>query len=179
MAKGVDIKIFGTVMIALFMLSACSKYTYVPDSEKHRISFSPYGASLTKSSTALGQDKTFGVYAFYADCLGGTSWNDSKAWGKSSEYFSDAKFAYSDGFWGGSPTPYYWPLSGSLMFAGYCPHQSVSDAVTSVSLEPNKTDVNPYLQIEFTQKTTPSEIVDLLWFDVQNSGMGKTQNLGM
>lgn len=161
-------------MIALFMLSACSKYTYVPDSEKHRISFSPYGASLTKSSTALGQDKIFGVYAFYADCLGGTSWNDSQAWGKSSEYFSDAKFAYSDGFWGGSPTPYYWPLSGSLMFAGYCPHQSVSDAVTSVSLEPNKADVNPYLQIEFTQKTTPSEMVDLLWFDVEGSGLGKT-----
>ena len=55
---------------------------------------------------------------------------------------------------------------------------SLTKAVT-IPLEPNKTDVNPYLQIEFTQKTTPSEIVDLLWFDVQNSGMGKTHNLGM
>jgi hypothetical protein len=39
---------------------------------------------------------------------------------------------------------------------------------------PNKVDINPYFQIEFTQKTTPSEMVDLLWVDVEDSGMGKT-----
>lgn len=167
------IREFVAMLMSALLLSSCAKVSHVQvDNE---IVMSPTGSSLTKAVTVpLETSKEFGVYAFYADCDGGSAWNDPQAWAKSSAYFTNAKFAHRDGAWGGSPTPYYWPLSGSLMFAGYCPHQSVSDAVTSVSLEPNKTDVNPYLQIEFTQKTTPSEMVDLLWFDVQNSGMGKT-----
>lgn len=162
------------MLMSALLLFSCAKVSRVQ--ADNEIVMTPRGSSLTKAETSpLETSKEFGVYAFYADCAGGTAWDDPQAWAQSTEYFSDAKFAHRDGAWGGSPTPYYWPLSGSLMFAGYCPHQDESNgAVTSVSLEPNKTDVNPYLQIEFTQKTTPSEMVDLLWFDVQNSGMGNT-----
>ncbi len=129
---------------------------------------------MTKASQNLGYDEVFGVYSYYVDSPEGTEW--TAAFPSATEYFSDASFAYSDsdGVWGGNPTPYYWPLSGSLMFAGYCPHQSESDAITAVSMEPNETDVNPYLVIDFTQKTTPGEMVDLLWFDVNGVASEKT-----
>ena len=130
------------MLMSALLLFSCAKVNRVQvDNE---IVMSPAGSSLTKAVTIpLETSKEFGVYAFYADCAGGTAWNDPQAWAQSTEYFSDAKFAHRDGAWGGSPTPYYWPLSGSLMFAGYCPHQSVSDAITSVSFEQNKADVNP------------------------------------
>ena len=164
---------FVAMLMSALLLSSCAKVSRVQaDTE---IVMSPRGSSLTKAVTIpLETTKEFGVYAFYADCAGGTAWTDPQAWANSTDYFSDAVFKYSDGYWGGYPDPYYWPLSGSLMLAGYCPHQSVSDAITSVSFEPNKADVNPYLQIEFTQNTVPAEMVDLLWFDVEDSGMGKT-----
>ena len=165
------IRIFVATLMAVMPLFSCSKMNRVQ--VENEIVMSPLSTSLTKAQN-LGHDKQFGVYAFYADCPGATDWNNPLAWAKSSDYFSDAVFKCSDGYWGGYPDPYYWPLSGSLMFAGYCPHQSVTEAITSVTFESNKVDTNPYLVINFTQNTTPSEMVDLLWFDVMDAGEGKT-----
>lgn len=134
---------------------------------------SPFGTSLTKAEQGLlEQDKVFGVYAYWSDCADGTVWNRPEAWAASSLYLDNVAFSYSDGNWGGRDQAYYWPFEGSLMFAGYCPHQSISNGtiVTSVDLVPNKDENNPYLQIGFTQD--PSAMVDLLWFDVKDVAAG-------
>ena len=144
-------------------------------SDDNEIVLSPYASSLTKADPdlgPLGTDKVFGVYAYNSACAGGTAWNDASAWAASSQYFANADFSYQETAWSGTPAPYYWPLSGSLMFAGYCPHSGASDgAVTAVSLV-NTDKTNPCLQISFTQNS--SATVDLLWFDVKDVAEGKT-----
>lgn len=134
----------------------------------------PFGTSLTKADEVqLGTDKVFGVYAYNSACAGGTAWNNPQAWSASAIYLDNAAFSYKVSSWAGRDHAYYWPLTGSLMFAGYCPHQSASNStVTSVDLVPNKVDHNPYLQIGFTQN--PEAMTDLLWFDVKDVAAGTT-----
>ena len=167
------LKILSSLLVIAVCLSSCLTIEKVGDGEQQEIAMEPFSTLVAKSSSQLGLDKTFGVYAFYSDLPGSIEWRT--AFPDASEYFSDAKFANKGTYWSGTPNSYYWPLGGSLMFAGYCPHKDESDGtITSVSMVPNKVDINPYFQIEFTQKTTPSEMVDLLWFDIEDSGMGKT-----
>lgn len=98
---------FVAMLMSALLLFSCAKVSRVQ--AENEIVMSPAGTSLTKAvAIPLETSKEFGVYAFYADCAGGTAWNDPQALTQSTEYFSDAKFAYRDGAWGGSPTPYYW-----------------------------------------------------------------------
>ena len=171
------IRILLTILTMVSFAAACSKFGRV--SVNNEIAFSPFGSVLTRANLApLWTDKVFGVYAYSADCAGGLDWNTSVAWGKASEYLSNVAFGYkAEGYWGGATTPYYWPFTGSLMFAGYCPHQSVQGegaAIKNVTLIQNKEGNNPYLQIGFIQKEAPSDMVDLLWFDVKDVAGGKT-----
>lgn len=150
---------------------------------------SPFGTSLTKAEQGLlEQDKVFGVYAYWSDCADGTVWNRPEAWAASSLYLDNVAFSYSDGNWGGRDQAYYWPFEGSLMFAGYSPHQSVSDGtITGVSLTPNVSDTNPYLAVTFShvtedvtegnvtyKKADVSKMPDLMWFDVKDANTGQT-----
>ena len=169
------IRTFFAILTAVSLVAACAKEKRVQANQE--IVVSPFGTSLTKAGTELLEtDKVFGIYAYNAACAGGVAWNTSAAWGSATEYLSNVAFAYKDeGYWGGHETPYYWPFSGSLMFAGYCPHKDFSDeTVTDVALVPNKEGNNPYLQIVFIQKTDPSQMVDLMWFDVADVNSGKT-----
>lgn len=161
-----------TILIAVSFAAACTKTERIQAEQE--IVLSPYGTSLTKAGeTLLGTDKEFGVYAYYAACQGGTAWNDPQAWGASSIYLENVAFSYKSASWAGKAQSYYWPLSGSLMFFGYCPHQITSNGtIKNVTLEPNKADNNPYLQIGFTQN--PSAMVDLLWFDIMDVAEGTT-----
>ena len=163
-----------TILTAGSFAAACSKAERVQTDQE--IVLSPFGTSLTKADSGpLGIDKVFGVYAYYAACQGGTAWNDPQAWGVSAIYLDNVAFSHKGVSWAGRDQDYYWPFMGSLMFAGYCPHKDESGGtITSVSMIPHKVDINPYFQIEFTQKTNPSDMVDLLWFDVEDSGLGKT-----
>ena len=162
------------MLMSALLLSSCAKVSHVQ--EENEIALSPFGTSLTKADpTPLGPSKEFGVFSYYAGCQGGTPWNDPQIWAEPSVYFSNACFKYSDGSWGGYPDPYYWPLDGSLIFAGYCPHISVSGGtVTSVNLFPNIEESNPYLEVAFRQKTNPAEMVDLLWFSFKDVAAGNT-----
>ena len=163
-----------TMLAAVSLTLSCAKTEYVQVDQE--IILSAFGDSVTKSDPLpMGLDKVFGVYAYYAYCQGNIAWNTPQAWGNASEYFSNAAFEYQGENWGGSDMSYYWPISGALMFAGYCPHQEYSDGtITAVTIVPNKTDLNPYLQINFKQNLTLSDMVDLLWFDVKDVAAGKT-----
>lgn len=161
--------VLAAILGAVSLVVACSKQSRIPDSQSREITFAPFGSTITKTQSSLGADQVFGVYAYYANCQDGTAWNDNRAWPVATEYFSNVAFAKSDGYWGGTPDPCYWPFEGSLMFAGYCPHENYSGGtITGVDFIPNEDDRNPYIHIEFTQKTIPADMVDLLWFDVKD-----------
>lgn len=159
-----------TILTAVLFAAACSKAERVQTDQE--IVLSPFGTSLTKADSGpLGIDKVFGVYAYNSACAEGTAWNKPEAWGVSAIYLDNVAFSHKGVSWAGRDQDYYWPFMGSLMFAGYCPHQSASNsAITSVDLVPNKVDNNPYLQIGFIQN--PSAMVDLLWFDVKDVAGG-------
>lgn len=166
---------------AALLCVSCSKTTVITVPEE--IAFDAFGMPMTRA--AYPEDEVFGVYACQAGCGGGTAWDASDAWPQASPYFADAAFRNIGGNWVGydidqdKPDPYFWPLEGSLMFAGYSPHKDASEGtVTSVAWNPNREDlsvgVNPYLQIGFTQKTEISQMVDLMWFDVKDVNGGST-----
>lgn len=164
-----------TMLASVSLTLSCTKMERVQKGQE--IVLSPLGSTMTKtsSSSPLSEDLVFGVYAYYSNCPGETAWDAQTAWPVASVYMSDAAFAHTDGYWSGTPDPYYWPLSGSLMFAGYCPHKDHSDGtITEVSLTQNVTDMNPYQHIKFTQKTDPAQMVDLLWFDAKDVAGGET-----
>lgn len=166
---------------AALLCVSCSKTTVISVPEE--IAFDAFGMPMTRA--AYPEDEVFGVYACQAGCGVNTAWDASDAWPQASSYFADAAFKNIGGNWVGydidlsKPDPYFWPLEGSLMFAGYSPHKDASKGtVTSVAWNPNREDlsvgVNPYLQIGFTQNTVISEMVDLMWFDVKDVNGGKT-----
>ena len=175
MSKSVRIWVLVAVLATVSLLLSCSRVERVEDSDKQEIVMSPFGTSLTKAEQGqLGTDKVFGIYAYHADCPGGTAWDNPMAWASSSLYLEDVAFSHQSGSWAGRDQAYYWPFEGSLMFAGYCPQKEYSEGtVTSIDFVPNLSDKNPYLHIGFTQKTTPADMVDLLWFDVKDVSNGE------
>lgn len=156
----VYIKAIVTALIVVTGVVSCSKVERIPDSTKCEIVLSAFGSSMTRSEVMPIKNK-FGVYALHSVS-------------PSAPYLDNAAFAYDGAYWAGYPAPYYWPLTGSLIFAGYCPHEDFADGtVTGVELVANQVDMTPYLHIHFTQNTTPSQMVDLLWFDVMDVADGK------
>lgn len=165
------LKTMSSLLVIAVCLSSCLKIEKVGDGEQQEIAV--VCLETKADENLLGTDKVFGVYSYISDCAGGTVWNTPEAWGSSSIYMDNVAFSYKEVSWAGKDQAYYWPSNGSLMFAGYCPHQSVSNStVTSVDLVPNKSGNNPYFQIGFTQN--PSAMVDLLWFDVKDVAAGTT-----
>lgn len=134
-------------------------------------------------SIAYPEDQVFGIYALYADCPQGVDWRDQTAWGASSIYLDSVAFKYNGEYAAGydlqsdAYKPYYWPFSGSLMFAGYSPHQGDSDGtIDSVNFILNTVNpgANPYFKIDFRQIVEPSKMIDLMWFDIKDVNNGKT-----
>lgn len=161
-------------LMAVLSLFSCSKVNHVRvDNE---IVMSPFASSQTKAD--LGTENEFGVFAYYSKCQGGEPWNSSEAWGsaESKSYFADAIFEHKGEFWAGKDQAYYWPFSGSLMFAGYCPHSADSKGtIAEVDfVDLYKEEYNPYLEIDFKQNIAQGDMVDLLWFDVKDVAGGKT-----
>lgn len=166
---------------AALLCVSCSKTTVITVPEE--IAFDAFGMPMTRAG--YPENGIFGVYACQAGCGVNTAWDASDAWPQASSYFANAAFKNIGGNWAGydiaqgKPDPYFWPLEGSLMFAGYSPHKDASgETITSVAWNPNREDlsvgVNPYLQIGFTQNTVISEMVDLMWFDVKDVNGGST-----
>lgn len=66
--------------------------------------------------------------------------------------------------WGGKTTPYYWPTTGSLVFAGYSPADASTSGTFNYSFNTQTFTVEGY-----TQSSNISETVDLMWFDADKS----------
>lgn len=168
------------VVISGLFLGACAKTQVVGDDRPEIV------MDRLQTKADYPADGVFGIYAYHIPVPSGSprldSWNSDDA----TAYLQNVAFMYNGieaaGYDTSSDThrPYYWPLSGSLVFAGYSPHVDESSAVTSVSFADNLTvgrPENPHIIIDFTQNAVPGEMVDLLYFTMMPKSVSKGTTL--
>lgn len=186
--------ILAGLLLTAALAASCAKIRTMPDTTPQEIAMKclETGTALpqSKAASALPETASFGIFAYASEEAGETSWYEVwPAVADASPYLSDVAFGNIADSWvgctfdaGGGKThhPYYYPLSGSLLFAGYSPHQTQSGGtIKGVELIPNGDNNNPYFRIEFTHLVTDKKadlnnMPDLMWFDVKDANSGKT-----
>ena len=156
-----------SLIIALGAISlvACTK-TSVSYEQTGEIGFAPV---VRKNTTkAAVQDAKFPeqnikVFGYYDNSMPvGSSYASGKF---AVEYLPGVEFAKKGATWAGATTPYYWPKTGSMLFAGYSP---VDFAGVTFTLASNKFSVAECPQPEF------SATKDLLYARYTTSVLGGT-----
>ena len=170
---------------AVAAMAACTKSEVVYDDNDVEIALAPVNYMTTKTpiygpyqgAQYQGPDNTydeFQVWAWYTTSPAGTNYTSSEQTG-SSEYLDNVKFGYKDnGEFGGTPTDYYWPKSGSLVFAGYTPSgatissEDYTFATTGCFLTLTGFEQGDYKYWSGTG-VLPNDykMVDLMYFDVE------------
>lgn len=146
-----------SIVLGVAALAACTK-TSVSYEQPGEIALAPVTrANMTKAAitgTTFPTTNDMGVYAFYnAGKDAGTSKVDFLA--NSAAYLQNVEFVNRTGSnnWGGR-TSYYWPKTGSLVFAAYSPKA----ANLAYSAGEDK-----FSKAEYVQSTDLANTVDLLW----------------
>lgn len=146
-----------SIVLGVAALAACTK-TSVSYEQPGEIALAPVTrANMTKAAitgTTFPTTNDMGVYAFYnAGKLAGTPKADFLT--GSAAYLNNVKFVNRTGTgnWGGE-TSYYWPKTGSLVFAAYSP----SAANLAYSAGEDK-----FSKADYVQSTDLANTVDLLW----------------
>ena len=156
------------IALGAIALVACTK-TSVSYEQTGEIGFAPV---VRKNSTkAAVQDATFPeqnikVFGYYDNSMRvGSSYASGKF---AVEYLPGVEFAKKGATWAGATTPYYWPKTGSMLFAGYSP---VDFAGVTFTLASNKFSVAECPQPEF------SATKDLLYARYTTSVLGGTVDM--
>ena len=146
-----------SIVLGVAALAACTK-TSVSYEQPGEIALAPVTrANMTKAAitgTTFPTTNDMGVYAFYnAGKDAGTSKVDFLA--NSAAYLDNVLFENRPGknVWGGH-TSYYWPKTGSLVFAAYSPKA----ANLAYSAGEDK-----FSKADYVQSTELANTVDLLW----------------
>ena len=146
-----------SIVLGVAALAACTK-TSVSYEQPGEIALAPVTrANMTKAAItgdAFPTGNDMGVYAYYNTAkTAGTAKVDFLD--GSALYLNDVQFVNRDNTanWGGA-TPYYWPKTGSLVFAAYSPKA----AALSYDAAGNSFSTTGY-----AQATDLSKTVDLLW----------------
>lgn len=159
-----------SLIIALGAISlvACTK-TSVSYEQTGEIGFAPV---VRKNSTKAAVEGTafpnqkIKVYGYYDNSMAtGSSYSAGKF---AVEYLPGVEFAKKGATWAGATTPYYWPKTGSMLFAGYSP---VDFAGVTFTLASNKFSVAECPQPEF------SATKDLLYAGRGTSVLGGTVDM--
>lgn len=147
-----------SIVLGVAALAACTK-TSVSYEQPGEIALAPVTrANMTKAAitgTTFPTTNDMGVYAFYnAGKDAGTSKVDFLA--NSAAYLNNVEFVNKTGSgnWGGS-TSYYWPKTGSLVFAAYSP--KAADLAYDAAKDEFST------KTDYVQSTVLANTVDLLW----------------
>ena len=147
--------------LAIGAMAACTK-SNVQLEQPGEIAFQPVAQKATKAAvdgTVYPVDESFNVWAWWDDVA--HSANPTYA-NYTAKYIDAGKFIARDNFnWGGE-TPYYWPTSGSLVFAGYSPANAAG--IFNYILDDTTFKAEGY-----SQSTDVSQTKDLMWFDVEES----------
>uniref|UniRef100_UPI003FEEB242 fimbrillin family protein n=1 Tax=Candidatus Cryptobacteroides bacterium TaxID=3085639 RepID=UPI003FEEB242 len=134
------------IALGAIALVACTK-TSVSYEQTGEIGFAPV---VRKNSTKAAVEGTafpnqkIKVYGYYDNSMAtGSSYSAGKF---AVEYLPGVEFAKKGATWAGATTPYYWPKTGSMLFAGYSP---ADFGVVTFSLENNRFSVAELEQPEF------------------------------
>lgn len=154
-------------ILAVGAIAACTKSEVQYEDAASQISFAPVASVATKANvrgaidgTTYPANESFYVWAYWQDVAAG---NDNSAFTDAKTYINGQEFKYASGnLWQGRYQSYYWPKTGSLIFAALSPVDAPIDLGTATvsskhSLADNKFCFN-YSNPYETNKT-----VDLLW----------------
>lgn len=157
-----------SIVLGVAALAACTK-TSVSYEQPGEIALAPVTrANMTKAAitgTTFPTTNDMGVYAFYnAGKLKDTQKGDFLA--GSAAYLKDVKFVNraGSGNWGGE-TSYYWPKTGSLVFAAYSP------SVAKLAYDEQN---DAFSATNYVQSADLSSTVDLLWSPMTVKSHDKT-----
>lgn len=157
-----------SIVLGVAALAACTK-TSVSYEQPGEIALAPVTrANMTKAAitgTTFPTTNDMGVYAFYNTLDAGTPKANFLA--NSAAYLKNVKFVNraGSGNWGGDETSYYWPKTGSLVFAAYSP----SAAALAYDEQKDEFSATSYVQSEDLSST-----VDLLWSPMTAKSHDKT-----
>ncbi len=168
------------IVLGFASLAACTKSS-VSYEQTDEISFAPV-ASVNKTKaavdgTAFPDANLMGVYAYYNSKL--EKGKPAADFVTYDNYLSKAVFKKNGSVWAGwsgtategSINPYYWPKTGSLLFAAYSPET----AELTHKFEVNNSNVtDEFSKTGYVQSSDLSETVDLLWSPVTTSSYDKT-----
>lgn len=157
-----------SIVLGVAALAACTK-TSVSYEQPGEIALAPVTrVNMTKAAitgTTFPTTNDMGVYAFYnAGKLKDTSKDQFIA--GSATYLKDVKFVNraGSGNWGGE-TSYYWPKTGSLVFAAYSP------SVAKLAYDEH---TDAFSATNYVQSADLSSTVDLLWSPMTAKSHDKT-----
>ena len=147
--------------LAIAAMAACTK-SNVQFDQPSEIAFQPVAQKATKAAVVGPQYPTraeynFNVWAWWGNDNAVVT-EDYSHFGN--KYIDNKTFTHRENnIWGGV-TSYYWPTTGSLVFAGYSP--ATNEGGTFTYTPSTKTfKVENYKQSNLTSKTK-----DLMWFDI-------------
>ncbi len=160
-------------ILAVGALVACTKSEVKYESETE-IAFRPVTSTVTKANVLNAIDgteypatETFRVWGYWQLLDAGT---DHSAFNAATEYIQGGKeFAkQTDGnLWRGTPNRYYWPKTGSIVFACLSPADapvtSLSHDVVNDNFSFNYYSPNGYSKIDL------AKTIDLMWTDATAS----------
>lgn len=118
------------------LVVSCIKPEEFVEDFNGEITFKPEMSTMTKAgegqSDAYPDNQTFALFAYHQETPGG-QWKS---------FIDKAEFHKEDGVWCGKDQAYYWPLSGTLAFAGYSPYSTggISTSET-ISFSPSTRDM--------------------------------------
>lgn len=153
------------IALGAFALVACTK-TSVSYEQTGEIGFAPVVRKNSTKAAVQGTDfpnQNIKVFGYYDNSMRvGSSYASGNF---AVEYLPGVEFAKKGATWAGATTPYYWPKTGSMLFAGYSP---VDFAGVTFTLASNKFSVAECPQPEF------SATKDLLYAGYTTSVLGGT-----
>lgn len=153
------------IALGAIALVACTK-TSVSYEQTGEIGFAPVVRKNSTKAAVVGTtfpEQNIKVFGYYDNSMKqGSSYADGKF---AVEYLPGVEFAKKGATWAGATTPYYWPKTGSMLFAGYSPVDFVG---VTFSLAANKFSVAELDQPEF------SATKDLLYAGYSTSVLGGT-----
>ena len=160
--------------LAIGAMAACTK-SNVQFEQPGEISFQPVAQKATKAAvdgTFYPTDAAynFNVWAWWGNEEAGTVLQNFDA--TITPYIAKGTFVAKDNISWGGLTPYYWPTTGSLVFAGYSPASATAGTfeyyLTAVDNEGDANDIaaNTLKITDYVQPNTISDAKDLMWFEV-------------
>lgn len=156
------------IALGAIALVACTK-TSVSYEQTGEIGFAPVVRKNSTKAAVQGTafpNQNIKVFGYYDNSMPvGRPYEDGKF---AVEYLPGVEFAKNGDIWAGATTHYYWPKTGSMLFAGYSP---VEFTGVTFSLASNKFSVTGLDQPEF------SATKDLLYAGRGTSVLGGTVDM--